>query len=188
MQDGWVFAHGQRWWAQRLEGGSREKVTKHRQTVWGEVGVELSQSDHGYLFLVRVSGIFVSTVRVLLILTIQPPMYPYKLQADLFEIGATLRVWSLCRFSNVLSLMLREENAMAPAVRAALPSCFSDKYIAVVPSPYVSLPCMRAFLTLALNPLESFAPSASYINPHPLYLLHQACFNTILCLSYISVI
>jgi hypothetical protein len=57
---------------------------------------------------------------------------------------------------------------MAPAVRAALPSCFSDKYIAVVPSAYVSLPCMRAFLTLALKPLESLAPSASYINPHPL--------------------
>jgi hypothetical protein len=57
---------------------------------------------------------------------------------------------------------------MAPAVRAALPSCFSDKYIAVVPSAYVSLPCMRAFLTLALKPLESLAPSASYINSHPL--------------------
>jgi hypothetical protein len=58
--------------------------------VWGEVGVELSQNDHGYLFLVRVSGIFVSTVRVLLFLTVQRPMLPYKPQADLFEIGATL--------------------------------------------------------------------------------------------------
>jgi hypothetical protein len=68
---------------------------------------------------------------------------------------------------------------------AAHPSCFLDKYIAVVPSPDVSLPHMRL---LALNLSSPSRPSASHINSHPLYLLHQACFDTILCLSYFSFI
>jgi hypothetical protein len=45
---------------------------------------------------------------------------------------------------------------MALAVRAALPSCFSDKYMSVAPSLYVSLPRTRLSLS-RLEPLKSFA-------------------------------